>query len=161
MKESSEGRASLELIVDDGVSAPWSEAYRTFLGKALVALGVEDWEVSVTLTTDAVIHDLNRRWRHKDEATDVLSFESDPETRPGQAPRPPRGRGCYGDLVISMDTLRVNGAYFQVEPEEELQRVSIHGLLHLMGWDHPTNETTEPMLQRQEAILASIKERLF
>lgn len=161
MKESSEGGPSLELIVDEGVSAPWSEAYRAFLGRALRALGAEDWEVSVTLTTDAVIHDLNRRWRHKDEATDVLSFESDPEIGPGQAPRPPRGRGCYGDLVISMDTLRVNGAYFDVEPQEELQRVSVHGLLHLMGWDHSSNEATEPMLQRQEAILTSIKERLF
>ncbi len=151
----------LDLIVDDGLTVPWAAVYEAFLLKALNALGAEDWEVSVTLTTDAAIRDLNRRWRNKDEATDVLSFESEPETSPGSAPRPPRGRGCYGDLVISMDTLEVNGAYFQVEPQEELQRVSVHGLMHLMGWDHATNEAHEPMLARQEAVLATIKERLF
>jgi probable rRNA maturation factor len=60
-----------------------------------------------------------------------------------------------------MDMLRINGAYFDVEPQEELQRVSVHGLMHLMGWDHTTNEASEPMLLRQEAVLATIKERLF
>ena len=151
----------LDLLVDEGVSAPWLATYEAFLLKALAALGAEDWEVSVTLTTDVAIHELNRRWRNKDEATDVLSFESEPETEPGTPVRPPRGRGCYGDLVISMDTLAVNGAYFSVDPQEELQRVSVHGLLHLMGWDHSTNETDEPMLVHQEAVLASIKERLY
>ena len=150
----------LDLILD-GVEAPWAAPYEAFLLKALVALGAEDWEVSVTLTTDTVIRDLNRRWRNKDEATDVLSFESEPEDDPTAPIRPPRGRGCYGDLVISMDTLTVNGAYFVVEPQEELQRVSVHGLMHLMGWDHATNEADESMLVTQEAILATIKERLF
>jgi len=152
--------SDLTLIVD-GVSAPWAPAYEAFLLRALEALGAEDWEVSVTLTGDPVIRELNRRYRSKDEATDVLSFESEPEQEPGQPPRPPRGRGCYGDLVISMDTLVVNGAYFGVEPQEELQRVSVHGLLHLMGWDHASNEAHEPMLVHQEAVLAPIKERLF
>jgi len=151
----------LDLIVEDGIDAPWALAYETFLVKALEALGAEDWEISVTLTDDAAIRSLNRRWRNKDEATDVLSFEAEPEPGPGAVSRPPRGRGCYGDLVISMDTLMVNGAYFGVEPEEELQRVSVHGLMHLMGWDHVTNEASEPMLVRQEALLATIKERLF
>jgi len=151
----------LDVLVDDTVLAPWLAAYETFLLKALSALEAEDWEVSVTLTNDACIRELNRRWRSKDEATDVLSFESEPENTPTGAPRPRRGNGCYGDLVISMDTLAVNGAYFQVEPQEELQRVSVHGLMHLMGWDHATNEAHEPMLIRQEAVLATIKERLF
>lgn len=151
----------INLILDEGVSAPWAERYEAFLLGALRALGAEDWEVSVTLTTDAVIRGLNRRYRAKDEATDVLSFEAEAENDPSAARRPPRGRGCYGDLVISMDTLEVNGAYFQVEPQEELQRVSVHGLMHLMGWDHATNEASEPMLVRQEAVLAVIKERLF
>lgn len=150
----------LTLIVD-GVAAPWASAYEAFLLKALGALGAEDWEVSVTLTDDTTIHDLNRRYRNKDEATDVLSFESEPEPQVDGTARVPRGKGCYGDLVISMDTLMVNGAYFGVEPQEELQRVSVHGFLHLMGWDHATNEDHEPMLVHQEKVLAPIKERLF
>jgi len=151
----------LALLIDEGLSAPWAPTYEAFLLKALGALGAEDWDVSVTLTGDASIRELNRKWRGKDEATDVLSFESEPEEDPLVAQRPPRGRGCYGDLVISMDTLVANGAYFQVEPQEELQRVSVHGLMHLMGWDHGTNEATEPMLMAQESVLSAIKERLF
>src|SRR5262245_57617797 len=96
-----------EITLIDETDAPWSPAYEAFLSKAVQALGAEDWEVSVTLTDDETIRALNRQWRSKDEATDVLSFESDPEAEPSAPPRPPRGRGCYGDLVISMDTLRV------------------------------------------------------
>lgn len=150
----------LEIIVD-GVEAPWVPAYQAFLLTALDALGAQDWELGVTLTTDAAIRGLNRRWRHKDEATDVLSFEAEPEDEPGAPPRPGRDRGCYGDLVISLETLAVNGPVFGVEPQEELQRVSLHGLMHLMGWDHATNDASEPMLVRQEAVLAPLLTRLF
>ena len=151
----------LDLLFDEGLVAPWAEDYEAFLVTALEALGAEDWEVSVTLTGDAAIRELNRKWRTKDEATDVLSFGSEPEDDPVAPRRPPRGRGCYGDLVISLETLRVNGAYFGVEPQEELQRVSVHGLMHLMGWDHATNEASEPMLVHQEAVLNTIRVRLF
>lgn len=150
-----------ELTLIDETGAPWAAAYESFLLKALSALGAEDWEVSVTLTNDETIRRLNREWRRKDEATDVLSFEADPEDDPTAPARPLRGKGCYGDLVISMDTLRVNSAYFGVELSEELQRVGVHGFLHLMGWDHATNAASEPMLLHQEAVLAVIKERLF
>ncbi len=148
-------------VILDRVWAPWSAAYEGFLDRALIALGATDWQVSVTLTDDASIRGLNRKWRGKDEATDVLSFVADPEQDPFETV-PARGNcGCYGDLVISMDTLAANGAYFQVETQEELQRVSVHGLMHLMGWDHATNEADEPMLVRQEKVLAAIKEKLF
>ncbi len=148
-------------VIFDTESPPWAPQYEAFLRRALVALGAEDWEVSVTLTSDSAIQELNRRWRGKDEPTDVLSFESEPEPGEDSRPRAPRGKGCYGDLVISMDTLVVNGAYFEVEPQEELQRVSVHGFLHLMGWDHGTNDPGEPMLIRQELVLTAIKETLF
>ncbi len=155
-----EDTQTLELLFQ-GVECSWPDAYHRFLLQVLESLAAEDWEVSVTLCDDGYIRELNRTWRSKDEPTDVLSFESDPEQRQGQPERPPRGKGCYGDLVISMDTLRVNSAYFCVELEEELRRVSVHGLLHLMGWDHASNEAVEPMLVYQEQVLASLKERVF
>ena len=148
-------------VMVDGVDVPWVAQYEAFVLRALDALGAQDWELGITLTTDAAIRELNRRWRHKDEATDVLSFEAEPEDEPSSPSRPGRDRGCYGDLVISLETLKVNGATFGVEAQEELQRVSVHGLMHLMGWDHATNEAWEPMLVRQEAILAPIRTRLY
>ncbi|MEI8092731.1 MAG: rRNA maturation RNase YbeY [Spirochaetales bacterium] len=153
----------LEVFLD-GVEAPWIEAYHQFLLQALEAVGARDHEVSVTLCTDPVIRALNRQWRGKDEATDVLSFEADPEVDPlalSPESRAPRSQGCYGDLVISMDTLHANSAYFSVNWEEELKRVSVHGFLHLMGWDHASNEESEPMLRLQERLLLDFKERKF
>ena len=152
---------NLDLLIDEDIAAPWANSYEAFLLTALGALGAEDWEVSVTLTGDQTIRSLNRQWRNKDEPTDVLSFESDPEDDPSAPVRPPRGRGCYGDIVISLETLAVNGVYFGVEPQEELQRVSVHGCLHLMGWDHSTTAAREPMLGHQEEVLGRILTRLY
>lgn len=149
----------LEVFLED-VEIPWLERYREFLLQALWSLGVRDFEVSVTLCRDSYIRNLNRQWRGRDEATDVLSFEAEPQQPPG-APQRSRSGGCFGDLVISMDTLAVNSAYFLVDRDEELKRVSLHGLLHLMGWDHASNNATEPMLQHQESILARFKELSF
>jgi probable rRNA maturation factor len=153
-------KPELDLFLE-GVDAPWSKDYLAFLQEALQAVQASDFEVSVTLCRDATIRELNRQWRGKDEATDVLSFEADPEDEPNHPVRVPRGEGCYGDLVISMDTLHVNSAYFGVDWQEELMRVSVHGFLHLMGWDHATNDPSEPMLVHQESILTPFKERRF
>ncbi len=149
----------LEVFLED-LEIPWLEGYRAFLLQALESLGAVDFEVSVILCRDSYIRKLNHLWRSKDEATDVLSFEAEPQQPPG-APERPRSGGCYGDLVISMDTLAVNSAYFCVDRNEELKRVSLHGLLHLMGWDHASNDASEPMLQHQESILARFKELSF
>ena len=124
------------------------------------AVGVRDFELSVTLCGDKLIQQFNLEWRGLDEPTDVLSFISDPEVDPIENIQSQR-QGCFGDLVISMDTLQAHSAYFQVSLEEELKRVSIHGILHLLGWDHETNEPDEPMLVQQEKVLSQIKEKIF
>jgi probable rRNA maturation factor len=59
-----------------------------------------------------------------------------------------------GDLVISIDSLADNAKQFSVSENEELKRLLIHGILHLNGMDHTTNDTDEEMLQVQEKILA-------
>jgi probable rRNA maturation factor len=67
-----------------------------------------------------------------------------------------RGRYFPGDIVISLETLEENAAYFKVEPDEELRRLLVHGILHLDGMDHETNEKGESMLQLQEKVLAEL-----
>ncbi|MDR2182110.1 MAG: rRNA maturation RNase YbeY, partial [Treponema sp.] len=61
-----------------------------------------------------------------------------------------------GDIVISLDALAENAVFFDVSPEDELRRLLIHGILHLTGMDHATNEMAEPMLQKQEALLGEL-----
>jgi len=61
-----------------------------------------------------------------------------------------------GDIIISLETVEENSKYFKVSYEEELKRVLIHGILHLMGLDHETNSEDEEMLIKQEKILKDL-----
>lgn len=113
-------------------------------------------EISLLITGDEHIRLLNHQFRHKDSATDVLTFPWDE----GEAFPLPEGEEAetqpLGDVVISLATLQENAKYFKVSPEEELKRVVIHGFLHLMGKDHLTNDADEPMLKEQEKILEEL-----
>lgn len=88
--------------------------------------------------------DLNGRYRGLPEPTDVLSFGRGGVPAPGV---------LEGDLALCPDYVARNGREFGVGFEEELLRVTLHGLLHLLGWDHGTNDPEEPMLRYQEELL--------
>jgi len=125
----------------------WKGRAKTYILKVLQFLKKDKWDLSVLFCGNTRIRNLNLRYRDKDEPTDVLSFFLG-ETR--------RGRYFPGDIVISLETLEENAAYFKVEPDEELRRLLVHGILHLDGMDHETNEKGEPMLQLQEKVLAEL-----
>ncbi|MDR0313491.1 MAG: rRNA maturation RNase YbeY [Treponema sp.] len=125
----------------------WEKRAKTYVLKALKFLEKDRWDLSVLFCGNNCIRQLNNRYRNKDEATDVLSFALG-ETE--------RGRYLSGDIVISLETLDENAKYFKVQPDEELRRLLVHGILHLSGMDHKTNKADEPMLQLQEKVLASL-----
>jgi probable rRNA maturation factor len=124
----------------------WKGKARGFILKVLKHIGRDNWDLSVLVCGDNYIKSLNSRYRHKNEATDVLSFALG-ETVNG-------GRYLPGDIVISLETLEKNAASFGVSVDEELRRLLVHGILHLDGKDHKTNKAGEPMLRQQEEILA-------
>jgi probable rRNA maturation factor len=99
-------------------------------------------QVTVLLTTDATIRDLNRRFRGKDEATDVLSF---PATNPLQSQKE-----IAGDVAISLETARKQAVEQGHALGAELKVLILHGLLHLAGYDH---ETDAGKMQRRERQL--------
>ena len=114
----------------------------------------EDGEFSVHFITDEEIQALNRDYRGKDEPTDILTFRIlDGE----EFPSFPGEEKELGDMFISMDAMRRNAAEFSVSPDEEIFRLLLHGILHLEGYDHQTNDfSSEPMLMRQEEIIRKI-----
>ena len=114
----------------------------------------EDGEFSIHFVTDEEIQALNRDYRGKDEPTDILTFRIlDGE----EFPSFPGEEKELGDMFISMDAMRRNAAEFSVSPDEELFRLLLHGVLHLEGYDHQTNDfSSEPMLMRQEEIIKKI-----
>lgn len=103
---------------------------RALVTLVLKRLGRRTGEVAVVLSDDALTRRLNREWRRMDHATDVITFaydehEADADTRP-----------INGDLVVSMDRVRVQAKRWRVTEAAELARLVIHGALHLCGHDH-------------------------
>jgi len=137
----------------------WVPPLKTFVRKVLLFLKKDKWDVSILLCGDRTIKDLNTIYRGKAEATDVLSFASGEDAAFPSGGKSRSGRHTPGDIVISLDSMRENARRFQVEEDEELRRLLIHGILHLDGMDHKTNSKTEPMLKIQEHILVKFSNK--
>ncbi|MDR2177705.1 MAG: rRNA maturation RNase YbeY [Treponema sp.] len=140
----------VEVNAEEVPLPPWSGASARFARRVLETLDRDGWELSVLYCGDRFISGLNARYRNRNEATDVLSFSQGGGNR--------RGRFVAGDIVISLDTLAKNAAYFGIAVDEELRRLLVHGILHLTGMDHTSNKESEPMLLLQEKILAALAE---
>ena len=82
-------------------------------------------DVAILVTGNRQLRDLNRRFRRKDKATDVLSF--------------PHADGTGGDIAVSADMAKQNARRYGHEPLEELKILVLHGMLHLAGYDHETD----------------------
>ena len=109
--------------------------------KLLRAVGRPDSEISVLLTDDVAIRELNRTHRGKDKPTDVLSFPSD-------------DNALLGDIAISVETARRQAAEYDAPLQNEIYRLLIHGLLHVLGHDH--HEPAErAAMEAEERRLAS------
>ena len=102
-------------------------------------------ELSVALVGDAEIRALNKKWRGKDKATDVLSFPAG--EWPGPGPRP------LGDVVISLATTRRAAREYGHTVDDELSRYLAHGLLHLLGHDHVERGEAAKMARAEAKLL--------
>lgn len=111
-------------------------------------------EVSVTFTDDASIHELNKKFRGVDRPTDVLSFPLfDYE---GESEEPPVDElmGMLGDVVLSLETAARQAEEYGHSFEREVAFLTVHSMLHLLGYDHETGEADEAdMRQRQREIM--------
>jgi probable rRNA maturation factor len=114
------------------------------------------YSLGLALTDDAGIAALNAEWRHQEGPTDVLAFAAQEAAPP--AAWGPAAAGDepleLGDIVISLDTASRQAQTAGHSVEEELLFLATHGLLHLLGWDHPDEASLAAMLQRQEQLLA-------
>lgn len=127
------------------------EAVCTAVRAALSAESAPDRFVSVVLTGDDTIHEYNSDYRNVDRATDVLSFPAD-EGDPLLAPPD----GFLGDIMISVPRAAEQGQSLGHSTERELMFLSVHGVLHLLGYDHIEPEDEAIMLQKQREIMSSI-----
>lgn len=131
------------------------ETVQNVLQKAAELYGLsEKAEVSVALCDDATIHQLNRDFRKVDRPTDVLSFAlnegEEPEIVDGPAEE------LLGDIIISVDTLKRQAEEYGHSFERELAYLTIHGFLHLMGYDHETEDDKIEMRKEEEVVLSAL-----
>ena len=119
--------------------------------KLLRSAGRPAAELSVLLTGDAQVRELNRTHRGKDKATDVLSF---PAPRPGEGQA--EEKQFLGDIAISLDTARRQAAQYDAPLQNEVNRLLIHGLLHLLGHDHHESVERAAMESEERRLAAAI-----
>jgi probable rRNA maturation factor len=109
----------------------------------------------IVITDDTEIQSLNRQFRGVDAPTDVLAFADDPTEQAFVAS--PDEPPYLGDMIISYPCARVQAATAGHPLGKELDLLTIHGVLHLLGHDHATSREKARMWARQEAILAALQ----
>jgi probable rRNA maturation factor len=144
-----------------------NDSQKTFIRKVIrTALAEEGMnlpcEVDVCITDDAGIHEINLEMRDVDRPTDVLSFPVF-DLQPGELPDeedadPGTGLIPLGDMVISLERARAQAQEFGHSVKREVGYLTIHSMLHLLGYDHlDEGPMKRQMREREEAIAATIE----
>lgn len=135
-----------------GVDLP---ALKRLLESAARLLEVSKDTVTVlTLTSNAHIREYNRRYRHIDEPTDVLAFAAQEQPTDQRFQAPPGTEQWLGDIVISLERARSQARKAGHSMDQEVRMLAVHGLLHLIGYDHGDPEDERQMQALTLCILA-------
>lgn len=138
-------------IIDETTWVNWFEAWLQTPGLELPPAPA--YELSLRLTTDAEIQSLNAQFRNKDQPTDVLSFAAMEVNFPEIEDDAADLALYLGDIIISVDTAVRQAPEHGYVLRKELAWLASHGLLHLLGWDHPDESSLLIMLQQQANFL--------
>lgn len=134
----------------DSEQAHWLDRRTvTFVRKLAAHLGNTKDIVEVNIVDDEFIQSINRDYRGNDSPTDVISFsyfEDDP----------PCGENIAGELYVSYETVEKEAEKQAVDPKHLFLRVALHGMLHVLGFDHESEEEARRMEAEERRILESI-----
>lgn len=153
---------SVQDCCEDGIDQPipletwenwfhsWLETLETDLPPAL------GYELSLRLTDDGEIQALNAQYRQKNQPTDVLAFAALEVDFPLSEDMRSSLPLYLGDIVISVNTANLQAQQQGHPLKTELAWLAAHGLLHLLGWDHPDEESLNRMLNQQVMLLETV-----
>ena len=137
-------RLKIYIKNEAGLDRAYRDRAKKLLSLSLKELHLDKAELSVLFIGDSGIQALNRQYLGKNRPTDVLSFPMDDPS-------------VIGDIVISVDRAREQSKEFGVSLNEELARLLVHGLLHLLGYDHVKGgRQAKKMRDREEGLLRSL-----
>ena len=126
----------------------------------LHALGYTGFDIGIWLTTNKTIRFYNREYRHKDKATDILSFPYHTQLKAGETivVHSAEDKGL-GDLIISMEYVQKAAHDLGVSLQERMQVLLVHGICHLLGYDHELDEDYEIMHAKESELLTQLKKQ--
>ena len=130
----------LEGLVKRSVEAAWEN----------LRLKPAESELSLVFTDDASIRKINAEWRNKDKPANELSFPAYP-VRAGEQPGP-----MLGDIIVARETVEREALEEGKTLDNHLSHLVVHGFLHLLGYDHETEEEAEEMERREHEILHAL-----
>jgi rRNA maturation RNase YbeY len=141
----------------EGVTLPFKGVTRQKIIKIATAashlLELKNASITLIVTDDAYMRSINREFRGLDEPTDVISFSN------RDNPFPELDADCeeIGDLYISMERAERQAREYRVSLDDEMKRLIVHGILHLVGYDHERSDADEEiMLQKEDELCGGI-----
>lgn len=126
------------LEVDDNLYS----LFQKIIEKTAQIEGYGQGEISLALVDNDQIQELNKKYRQKDSPTDVLSFPMDEE--------------ILGDIIISVEQAQLQAGEYGHSLKRELGYLTVHGVLHLLGYDHKTDGEREEMRKKEERVLSEL-----
>ena len=133
----------MKILYTDEMNCCLSYEFFTLVAESVfneLDMSSNEYEISLLITDDETIRKYNKEYRNKDRATDVLSFPMEDDI-------------ILGDVAISFETAKRQSEEAEINIDREVAFLFIHGLLHLLGYDHMNSEDENVMFARQELIL--------
>jgi rRNA maturation RNase YbeY len=119
----------------------------------LNALEYPHFDVGILLTTNATIKKYNKQYRNKDKVTDILSFPFYPDLKPGQKIKAnDEDERNLGDLIISLEYVQKDAQKLGVSFQDRMKRLLVHGICHLLGYDHENENDYTKMLKKERQL---------
>ena len=146
-----ENTSNYEISIAIETLNDWLNTWFNYLDLDLDLQGT--YEISLRLTDDREIQEFNRQFRNLDKATDVLSFASLEDDIPMIEELETIS---LGDIIISLETALKQAELEGHDLKTELAWLTSHGLLHLLGWDHPDDDSLAQMLTQQAVLLIQV-----
>lgn len=142
-------------LCDERIYQQWIATWLEALAPQLSP--IRAYEIGLKLTTDNEIQQLNTDYRQKNQPTDVLSFAALETELPGREQLNRTHPLYLGDIIISVETAARQASSACHSLEREIAWLTSHGLLHLLGWDHPNESSLEIMLSKQAELVALVE----
>lgn len=132
-----------------GQEVPQLDLVKKVLKKAMKIEHLKNTSFNLILVDDSYIHELNKTYRKIDRVTDVITFALEDDDKCLL----PKGKRVLGDIYISIDTAERQAKEYGHGLDRELCFLAVHGVYHLLGYDHMNEKDEKIMFQKQEEVL--------